>query len=147
MKYTIYLAGEIHSDWRQELQEKLQEMKSAEFTFTGPQENHEKSDAIGETVLGTQPNLLYRDIQSSKINNLRTQLFLNKADLVIAYFGEKFKQWNTASDATIAIAKGKPVILIRPEKLHHPLKELAERANVTVGSIDEAVKVMEYLFD
>lgn len=28
-------------------------------------------------------------------------------------------------DASYAIAKGKPLIIIRPESLHHPLKELS----------------------
>ncbi len=146
MNYHIYLAGEIHSDWRNELRRAIGDVTGVSFTFTGPEENHEKSDSIGENILGEQPNALYRDIQSSKINNLRTQLFLNKADLVIAYFGEEFKQWNTASDASFAIASGKPLILIRPEKLHHPLKELSERANVTVRNIDEAAKVLRYTF-
>lgn len=147
MSYHIYLAGEIHSDWRTELEKQISEELNMEFIFSGPQENHEKSDAIGETILGTQPDLLYRDIQSSKINNLRTQLFLRKADLVIAFFGEKFKQWNTASDVSLALAENKPVILIRPESLHHPLKELSERANVTVDTIPEAVQVLKYIFD
>ncbi|WP_439442546.1 YtoQ family protein [Listeria aquatica] len=147
MRYHIYLAGEIHSNWRADLMQQISEEVKMEFHFSGPQENHEKSDAIGETILGTQPDLLYRDIQSSKINNLRTQLFLKKADLVIAYFGEKFKQWNTASDASLALAENKPVILIRPENLHHPLKELSERANVTVSTIPEAVQVLKYIFD
>ncbi|EUJ17705.1 hypothetical protein MAQA_11891 [Listeria aquatica FSL S10-1188] len=67
--------------------------------------------------------------------------------MVIAYFGEKFKQWNTASDASLALAENKPVILIRPKNLHHPLKELSERANVTVSTIPEAVQVLKYIFD
>ncbi|WP_088840408.1 YtoQ family protein [Listeria sp. ILCC797] len=146
MNYNIYLAGEIHSDWRNELRHAISNIQGVSFTFTAPEENHEKSDSIGEVILGEQPNALYRDIQASKINNLRTQLFLNKADLVVAYFGEEFKQWNTASDASFAVASGKPLILIRPEKLHHPLKELSERANVTVATIEAAAKVLHYTF-
>ncbi|EIA21121.1 YtoQ family protein [Listeria fleischmannii] len=147
MDYMIYLAGEIHSDWRNELRERVRHISSVSFTFAGPEENHEKSDAIGEAVMGEQPNSYYKDLQASKINNLRTQLYLKKADLVIAYFGEQFKQWNTASDASLAIANGTPVILIRKESLHHPLKELSERANVTVSSIEEAAQVLQYLFE
>ncbi|MBC1473754.1 YtoQ family protein [Listeria grandensis] len=146
MDYHIYLAGEIHSDWRDQLRASINEKPSITFHFWGPQENHDLSDAIGENIIGTQPNPIYKDLQASKINNLRTELHLKKADLVIALFGEKFKQWNTATDAATAITLGKPTIIIRPESLHHPLKELSEKANVTVDSIEQAAQVIDYLF-
>ncbi|MBC1913268.1 YtoQ family protein [Listeria booriae] len=146
MEYHIYLAGEIHSDWRDQLRASIQAKPGITFHFRGPQENHDLSDAIGEHVLGEQPNTIYKDLQASKINNLRTELHLKKADLVIALFGEKFKQWNTATDAATAIALGKPTIIIRPEALHHPLKELSEKANVTVDTIEQAAQVIDYIF-
>ncbi|MBC1357878.1 YtoQ family protein [Listeria booriae] len=146
MEYHIYLAGEIHSDWRDQLRASIQAKPGITFHFWGPQENHDLSDAIGEHILGEQPNAIYKDLQASKINNLRTELHLKKADLVIALFGEKFKQWNTATDAATAIALGKPTIIIRPEALHHPLKELSEKANVTVDTIEQAAQVIDYIF-
>ncbi|AQY51361.1 YtoQ family protein [Listeria weihenstephanensis FSL R9-0317] len=146
MDYHIYLAGEIHSDWRDKLRASIQAKPGITFHFWGPQEDHDTSDAIGESILGTQPNALYKDLQASKINNLRTELHLKKADLVIALFGDKFKQWNTATDAATAISLGKPTIIIRPTDLHHPLKELSEKANVTVDTIEQAAKVIDYLF-
>ncbi len=72
---------------------------------------------------------------------------MGKADLVIAYFGEEYKQWNTAMDAGIALAKDKPLILIRPEKLHHPLKEISQRADATVSTIEQALKAISYIFE
>lgn len=146
MRLTVYLAGEIHSPWRQEIKEKAQALKLP-VDFVGPMEDHDRSDDIGEEILGKQPDAIFRDAAASSINNLRTQVLMQKADLVIALFGEKYRQWNTAMDASQAIAYGKPLILIRPKELHHPLKELSQKANVTVETINQAIKVLSYIFE
>lgn len=114
--------------------------------FVGPQTNHDLSDDIGEQILGKQPGPLYRDDAASAINNLRTQVLMQKADVVVALFGEQYRQWNTAMDAGMAIAMNKPTILVRPESLIHPFKELSNRANVTVETIDQALDVLHYIF-
>ncbi|MBR3205384.1 MAG: YtoQ family protein, partial [Bacillus sp. (in: Bacteria)] len=116
-------------------------------TFVGPMENHDRSDNIGEDILGEQPNAIFKDDAASDLNNFRTEILLNKADVVIARFGEKYKQWNTAMDASAAIAKGKPLILIRPKELHHPLKELSNKANITVETVNQAIKALSYVFE
>lgn len=41
MELTVYLAGEIHSNWRQEIK-KLANQKNLPVSFKGPMENHEK---------------------------------------------------------------------------------------------------------
>lgn len=146
MTLTIYLAGEIHSQWREEIKEKAAK-KQLPIHFKGPNENHSLSDEIGEKILGIQPNAIFKDQAASSINNLRTELWINKADMVIALFGEKYKQWNTAMDASMAVTLGKPLILIRPESLHHPLKELSRKANVTVTDVDQAISILEYILE
>ncbi|TFW47874.1 YtoQ family protein [Bacillus sp. 005/A4HT-01/001] len=146
MQLTVYLAGEIHSQWRDEIKEKSQSLKLP-VTFVGPMENHDRSDNIGEDILGGQPNAILKDDAASDLNNFRTELLLNKADVVIARFGEKYKQWNTAMDASSAIAKRKPLILIRPKELHHPLKELSNKANITVETVNQAIKALSYVFE
>ncbi|WP_064092683.1 YtoQ family protein [Rossellomorea aquimaris] len=146
MEFTVYLAGEIHSEWRNEVKEKAKDLRLP-LSFVGPMENHERSDGIGEEILGKQPNNILRDEAASSINNLRTELLMKKADVVVALFGEKYKQWNTSMDASSAITLGKPLILIRPEELHHPLKELSNKATVTVTEVEQAVKVLSYLFE
>ncbi|GEN45946.1 YtoQ family protein [Alkalibacillus haloalkaliphilus] len=145
MNLSIYLAGQIHDDWREQLKHKA-EQKGLNINFYGPQENHSLSDDIGENVLGKQPNNLYRDDAASGINNFRTELMMQKSDAVIALFGETYKQWNTAMDAGIAIGLNKPLILIRPDSLIHPLKELSNKANVTVETTDQAIDVLAYTF-
>lgn len=145
MEFTVYLAGQIHDNWREELKRKAKN-KGLPLNFVGPQENHDQSDSIGEDILGKQPNQLYRDDTASSINNLRTQLLMEKSDLVIALFGDQYRQWNTAMDAGMAIAYQKPLIIIRPESLIHPLKELSNRANVTVETVDQALDAIAYIF-
>lgn len=144
MKFTVYLAGQIHDNWREQLITKIGET-ALDIEFVAPQVNHDLSDDIGEQILGEQPDKYYRDDAASAINNFRTQVLMQKADIVIALFGDEYRQWNTAMDATTAINLGKPLILIRPEALIHPLKELSNKTNVTVETIDQAVSVLAYL--
>lgn len=102
------------------------------------------SDNIGVKILGEEEKDVHKDDKSSDINNFRTSLMMSKADVVIALFGDQYKQWNTAMDATTAINKNKPLILIRDESLIHPLKELANKADVVVENIDHAIEVLNY---
>ena len=146
MELTVYLAGEIHTDWREKVKAAAKE-KGLPLTFVGPQENHDRSDNIGESILGAQPNNVFKDDAASDINNLRTQVLMQKSDLVIALFGEQYRQWNTAMDASTAMTLQKPTIIIRPESLIHPLKELSNKANVTVETIDQALDVLAYIFE
>lgn len=146
MKLIVYLAGQIHDDWRDEVTQKAK-AKNLPLEFVAPQTTHDRSDNIGEEIQGKQPSSLYKDDAASSINNFRTQVLLKKADIVIALFGEKYKQWNTAMDVSMAIAMDKPTIIIRPESLIHPLKELSNKANVTVETIDQAIDVISYIFD
>jgi YtoQ family protein len=146
MELTVYLAGQIHDNWRDKVAQKARE-KNLPLTFVAPQTNHDRSDDIGEEILGKQPSNLYKDDAASDINNFRTQVLMQKADIVIALFGEKYRQWNTAMDVSTAIAMNKPIIIIRPESLIHPLKELSNKANVTVETVDQAIDVIGYIFE
>ena len=145
MELTVYLAGEIHTPWREEIKTLVSE-KGLPLSFVSPQTNHDLSDNIGAQILGEQPNKYFHDNAASSINNLRTEVMMKKSDVVIALFGEEFKQWNTAMDASRAVAEGKPLIIIRPEKLIHPLKELSNKANVVCESVEQAVSVLEYIY-
>ncbi|HLR72281.1 MAG TPA: YtoQ family protein [Pseudogracilibacillus sp.] len=146
MNLTVYLAGEIHTNWREELKKKA-EGQNLPLTFVAPQTNHDRSDNVGESILGKQPDNLYKDAAASDINNFRTQVLMQKADIVIALFGEQYRQWNTAMDTSAAITMNKPTIIIRPESLIHPLKELSNKANVTVETVDQALEVLKYVYE
>lgn len=144
MELTVYLAGQIHDDWRQQVRDLAQE-RGLPVNFVGPQEDHDLSDHIGGKIKGEQPNAVFRDEAASEFNNLRTTILMHKADVVIALFGDKYRQWNTAMDAGAALAIGKPLILVRHPDLHHALKELAQKANVVVTDIGQAMDALEYV--
>ncbi|MDQ0338910.1 YtoQ family protein [Caldalkalibacillus uzonensis] len=145
MRLTVYLAGQIHSPWREEFKQ-LAEKRNLPLDFVGPMDNHDRSDDIGEEILGPQPNAILKDEAASQINNLRTRVLMNKADVVVAVFGEKYKQWNAAMDAGIAIALNKPLILVRAKELHHALKEIANNAQVVVETPEQAIEALAYIF-
>ncbi len=143
---SIYLAGEIHSDWRDRFRAALEE-RGVEAIFLGPQEVHERSDDIGEAILGKQPNDRYRDLMGASVNTLRTRVHMRHADLAVACFTDKYRQWNTASDAGAAIAAGIPLILVRPGEFIHALKELDAQADLTVESLEQAADAVAYIFE
>ena len=146
MDLVIYAAGEIHSEWRLELRELLK-AADVDAELVGPQEDHDRSDGIGEQILGEQPNPLYRDLQGARVSTLRTRVLMQRADLAVAYFGPKYKQWNTASDAGFALASGLPLVLVRSPEHVHALKELDALASLTVETIEQAAQAIAYIFE
>jgi YtoQ family protein len=145
---TIYLAGEIHSDWRDRLRSHIDFLGvPAEIEYVGPQEEHDRSDDVGEEILGEQPGPRYRDLIGGQVNNLRRRVQMNRADLVIAYFGPEYKQWNTAADAGAAAAMDVPLILVRDPQHTHALKDLDAFAAVTVETLEQAAEVVGYIFE
>jgi YtoQ family protein len=143
---VIYAAGEIHSEWRMELRRQLQSA-GVDAELVGPQENHDRSDDVGEAILGKQPDARYRDLMGAQANTLRTRVLMQRADLVVAYFGPKYKQWNTASDAGFALASGLPLVLVRAEEHVHALKELDALATMTVETLEQAAQAIAYIFE
>jgi YtoQ family protein len=145
---TIYLAGEIHNPWRDELRGLIDDRRiPAEIDYVGPQEDHGRSDDVGEDIMGEQPGPRYRDLMGGKVNNLRRRVQMNRADLAIAYFGPEYKQWNTAADAGAAVATQVPLILVRDPGLTHALKDLDGFAEVTVETLEQAADVVAYIFE
>jgi YtoQ family protein len=143
---TIYLAGEIHGGWRAELRSLIEE-RGLPVHFVGPQEDHDRSDDVGEAILGEQPSARFRDLAGAGVNTLRTRVLLARADLVVAYFGDKYRQWNTAADAGAAVAAGLPLLLVRGPDLVHALKELDAMATFTVETLAQAAEAIAYIFE
>jgi len=144
MKLTVYLAGQIHDDWRDRLRAEAMR-REIDVEFVGPQDEHDLSDGIGEQILGEQESARWKDEVASQVNNLRTRVLMSRSDAVVAQFGEKFRQWNAAMDAGIAIALGKPLIIVRDPSLHHALKELSQRAQMTVDRPEQVLDALEYV--
>jgi len=72
---------------------------------------------------------------------------MSRADLCVAYFGPKYRQWNTAADAGAASARDIPVILVRDMEHLHALKDLDAFAAVTVETLEQAAEAIAYIFE
>lgn len=142
MNYTIYLSGEIHSEWKDEIINGCNELKLP-ITFLSAINDHEASDNAGD-ILGEENKAFWKDHKSAKINVLRTKTLIQKADIVIIRFGEKYKQWNVAFDAGICTALNKPYITLHSEELIHPLKEVDAASLAWATNTSQIVKILEY---
>ena len=111
MSFTVHLSGEIHSDWREEIRRGT-EAAGLDITFTAPVTDHPASDAAGDH-LGENDSQFWRDHQSAKVNAIRTRTQIERADLVVVRFGDRYKQWNAAFDAGYAAALGTPYIALQ----------------------------------
>ena len=144
MSWNVYLSGEIHTDWRERIQEGANRA-NLDITFTTPVTHHEASDNVGEAILGKETSSFWRDHKAAKINAIRIQRAIDDADLVVVRFGEKFKQWNAAFDAGYAAALGIPIVTLHDEGLTHPLKEVDAAASATAETPEQIVEILKYL--
>ena len=143
MNWKIYLSGEIHSDWRQQIKQGA-EANNLPVVFTSAVTNHEASDAAGD-VLGDETNNYWRDHKSSKVNSIRTKTMIEKCDIAVVRFGDKYKQWNAAFDAGQCAALGKPYITLHDEDIIHPLKEVDAAAMAWARTPAQVVELLKYI--
>jgi len=143
MSFNIYLSGEIHTDWREQIINGCAEEK-LDVSFSSPVTNHEASDAAGD-VLGTEDDSFWRDHKSSKVNAIRTKTQIEKCDLAIIRFGDQYKQWNAAFDAGYCAALGKPYITLHDESIVHPLKEVDAQAQAWAKTPAQIIDILKYL--
>ena len=142
MKYNVYLSGEIHTPWREEIIHGCQEL-GLNIEFTSAVTNHEASDAAGDCLYQQDENF-NRDNQSAKVNAIRIKTLINKADIVIVRFGEKYKQWNAAFDAGYCAAMNKPYITLHDESIIHALKEVDGSAQAWATNTSQIIKILAY---
>ena len=143
---NVYLSGEIHSDWREEIIQ-LCNKENLDINFTSPVTNHEASDNCGVDILGAEENNYWKDNKGAKINSIRTKKFIEDCDIVIVKFGEKYKQWNAAFDTGYAAALNKSIIVIHGDEHQHPLKEVDASASAVAKNQNQAFKILKYILD
>ena len=143
MRWSVYLSGEIHTDWREKIIQGAQQA-DLPIDFTSAVTNHEASDAAGD-VLGLEADNFWRDNKSAKVNAIRTKTLIEKSDLVIVRFGDKYKQWNAAFDAGQCAALGKPYITLHDEDITHPLKEVDGSAMAWAKTPEQVVELLVYI--
>ena len=89
MALQIYLSGEIHTDWRDQI---IAGAKGMDVTFSAPVTDHAASDDCGVAILGDEPDKFWHDHKGAKLNAIRTRKAIADADIVVVRFGEKYKQ-------------------------------------------------------
>jgi len=144
--WNVYLSGEIHSDWRQRIEQGLGDA-GLPVSLSAPVTDHEASDAAGTGTLGEQDETFWRDHIGAGVNAIRTQTLIRDADLVVVRFGEKYKQWNAAFDAGYAAALAKPVITLHDSDIDHALKEVDRAALATARSAEQVVDILRYVIE
>jgi YtoQ family protein len=138
----VYLAGEIHSDWRERLKQACAHL---DITFSDPVTDHDASDHIGVRVLGDEDQPFWRDHKGASINAIRTRTGIKRADAVVVRFGERYRQWNAAFDAGFAHALGKPIITLHPEEHDHALKEVDAAAAAACRTPEQVAEILGYV--
>ena len=141
---SVYLSGEIHSDWREEIYKGVSSA-ALSIKFNTPVTDHDNSDDCGVTILGDEDNLFWKDHKGAKLNAIRTKTLIEKSDVVVVRFGDKYKQWNAAFDAGFASALGKPLIVMHDKSLTHPLKEVDAAALAVAETPEQIVAILNYV--
>ena len=143
-EWNVYLSGEIHTDWRQEIIDHCN-AASLPIQFTGPNTNHDNSDNCGVKILGEEEKPFWKDHKGAKINTIRHQTLIKKSDIVVVRFGDQYKQWNAAFDAGYAAALGKPLIINHSPDHTHPLKEVDAVALAVAETPKQIAEVLYYV--
>jgi YtoQ family protein len=143
---NVYLSGEIHSDWREEII-KLCNKEDLSIKFSSPNTNHESSDNCGVEILGAEEKNFWKDNKGASINSIKTKKSIKDSDVVVVKFGEKYKQWNAAFDAGYASALNKSIIVIHGDEHQHALKEVDASASAVAKDEHQVVKILKYLLD
>ena len=146
MSWSVYLAGEIHSDWRERIAEGA-EGAGLEIGFSSPVTDHGASDDVGVAILGPESESFWKDHKGAGVNAIRTQTAIRRADVVVVRFGEKYKQWNAAFDAGFAAALGKPIVTLHPPEHDHALKEVDRAAVATAREPEQVVEILRYVLE
>jgi len=142
--WTVYLSGEIHTDWREEIEAKAR-AADLPVDFTGPVTNHAYSDDCGVVILGQEDDKFWHDHKGAKLNAIRTRTLMEEADLVVVRFGDKYKQWNAAFDAGYAAALGTPLVVMHQGEHAHALKEVDGAALAVTETVDQVVAILRYV--
>ena len=143
MNWTIYLSGEIHTDWRQRIKDGCED-HDLPVKFTSAVTDHEASDSAGD-LLGAEANNFWRDHKSAKVNAIRTKTLIENCDVAVVRFGDKYKQWNAAFDAGFCAALGKPYITLHAGDIVHPLKEVDASAMAWATTPEQVVELLKYI--
>jgi YtoQ family protein len=146
MQWNVYLSGEIHTDWRDVIRAGA-EAKGLPVSFSSPVTDHGASDDCGVAILGSEEKKFWHDRKGAGVNALRTRTLIERADIVVVRFGEKYKQWNAAFDAGYAAALGKSLVVLHQAEHQHALKEVDEAAQAVAETPEQVVEILDYVIN
>lgn len=144
--WTVYLSGEIHTDWRDRIAEGVA-AAGLPVRLVSPVTDHRASDDCGVDILGEEDNAFWKDRKGAGVNAVRTGVLIRDADVVVVRFGDKYRQWNAAFDAGTAAALGKPLVVLHEADLGHALKEVDAAAQAVAGTPEQVVRILAYAID
>ncbi|MEM1235377.1 MAG: YtoQ family protein [Pseudomonadota bacterium] len=139
MQLNVYLSGEIHTNWREEI---IAACEGLDVSFSAPVTDHAASDDCGVAIMGAEPDKFWHDNKGARLNAIRTRKAIADADVVVVRFGDKYRQWNAAFDAGYASALGKSLIIVHGADHQHALKEVDAAA---LAVTDDPLKVADML--
>ncbi|OOY10732.1 YtoQ family protein [Thioclava sp. F36-7] len=142
MKLNVYLAGEIHTDWREAVKSACEGL---EIEWSGPVTDHGASDDCGVEIFGAEEDKFWHDRKGASLNAIRIRTGIERCDVLVVCFGEKYKQWNAAFDAGYAAALGKPIIVLQPPEHDHALKEIDAAANAVARTPEQVARALRYV--
>ena len=146
MTWTVYLSGEIHTDWRERIEAGAREA-DLPVAFTAPVTDHAASDDCGVAILGAEEDKFWHDHKGAKLNAIRTRTLIEQADIVVVRFGEKYRQWNAAFDAGMAAALGTPLVVLHGADHAHALKEVDAAALAVAEHPEQVVRMLDYVIN
>ena len=143
-RWSIYLSGEIHSDWRERI---ISGTTAADLPVdvSAPVTDHGSSDDVGVRILGEENDGFWKDHKGAQVNAIRTRTLIRHADIVVVRYGDKYRQWNAAFDAGFACALGKPLIILHDAELTHALKEVDAAALAVASQPEQVVDLLSYV--
>lgn len=144
MALNVYLSGEIHTDWREQI---IEGAKGLDVAFSGPVTDHGASDDCGVAILGAEDQKYWHDHKGAMMNAIRTRKGLQDADVVVVRFGEQYKQWNAAFDAGYAAALGKSLIIVHGDAHQHALKEVDAAALAVTDDPAKVADILRYVLE
>ena len=146
MTWSVYLSGEIHTDWRETIAAGAR-AADLDVRFSAPVTDHAASDDCGVVILGAEGDKVWHDAKGARLNAIRTRTLIEEADIVVVRFGEKYKQWNAAFDAGYAAALGKAIVVLHQPEHQHALKEVDAAALAVAETPDQVVAILRYVID
>lgn len=144
MTLKVYLSGEIHTGWREEI---VAGAAGLDVAFSGPVTDHAASDDCGVAILGPEAEKFWHDHKGARLNAIRTRKGISEADVVVVRFGTEYKQWNAAFDAGYAAALGKSLVILHGAEHGHALKEVDAAALAVAERPAQVAEILRYVLE